>query len=219
MVESVVIKPDKEEKVKYYHVGGSVRDWLIKAQPHDFDFAVEAPSFAQMKLDLEKRGLSLYQCKEEFGIVRASTRDQLGHSFLVCSAFPLVTSAKCKSADFVLCRKDGLYRDHRHPDDIKVGTLKDDLQRRDFTVNAMAFDPVSNQLIDPFGGECDLKDKLLRCVGDTPTRMQEDALRMVRAIRFCVTKGFKMHADLHAFLLDTKNAQLLNVISPERLAV
>src|SRR5690606_38048660 len=98
-------------------------------------------------------------------------------------------------ADFVLARKDGMYKDGRRPSEVYPGTLFDDLARRDFTVNAMAY-TVDAQLIDPFGGLDDIRTMSLTGVGDATARFQEDALRVMRAIRFHVVKGFRLMPDV-----------------------
>ena len=195
----------------YYHVGGSVRDLLLNQKPKDFDVAVVADSFESMVADLKSKKCTIYQTKPEYFTVRANCQDA---TFLICKAFPKI---EVKSCDFVLCRKDGTYRDGRHPHDVSPGTLKEDLARRDFTVNAMAYDPSTDKLIDPFGGQTDLEARLLRCVGDTKTRLTEDPLRMIRAIRFIITKNFSLETKLEQFIKSQENTSLLEVISSERI--
>jgi hypothetical protein len=97
--------------------------------------------------------------------------------------------------DFVLCRKEGAYSDFRHPEKVEIGTILDDLARRDFTVNAIAKDMGTGQIIDPFDGRSDIEKKIIRCVGGTD-RLFEDPLRMLRAIRFSITKGFDVEDEI-----------------------
>jgi tRNA nucleotidyltransferase (CCA-adding enzyme) len=98
--------------------------------------------------------------------------------------------------DFVLCRKDGPYSDNRRPDHVEPGTLMDDLARRDFTVNAMALDK-DGKMIDPFGGQADIVSKTLRCVRSNPTEcFSEDPIRLLRAMRFVITKGFNLDPSI-----------------------
>jgi tRNA nucleotidyltransferase (CCA-adding enzyme) len=125
---------------------------------------------------LLERGHHIYLEKEEYGIIRS----RLGK----------------EDADHVLARRDGPYTDGRRPEWTEPGTLEDDLRRRDFTINALA-KAEDGSLIDLFGGVQDLKEKRLRAVGDPVARLEEDALRAFRAIRFAITKGFWIDPDLH----------------------
>ena len=103
----------------------------------------------------------------------------------------------------------------QHPDSVKyVSTIEEDLSRRDFTVNAMAYHP-SRGLIDPYGGQVDLKRKIIRCVGNPDRRFNEDALRMLRAYRFCAKLGFSMDETVKTSI-DT-NASLIQYVSIERI--
>ena len=103
----------------------------------------------------------------------------------------IVAVPHVSSADFVMCRKDGTYSDGRHPDSVEPGTVWDDLKRRDFTVNAMALD-MQGLLYDPFGGEEDCKNRVLRFVGNPEDRLEEDGMRVLRALRFVVTHNLSM---------------------------
>lgn len=124
--------------------------------------------------------------------------------------------ARTKVADFVMARKESSERVGRIPVSIEPGTLEDDLARRDFTVNAIARDPKSGKLIDPHGGLNDLRNEgLLRFVGDPFQRIEEDALRIVRAFRFLITKGFDCDEDTWAALTSNRAAELLDEVTPE----
>ena len=113
-------------------------------------------------------------------------------------------------------RTDGAYRDGRHPDEVQfVDDVDGDLARRDFTINAMAFDPTTNILRDPCKGLEDLRAGIIRAVGDANERFQEDALRIMRAIRFAVKFGFTIEDDTLQAMLDNKD--LLCNISKERI--
>lgn len=182
-------------EAKFYEVGGCVRDELLGIKSKDIDFSVEADSFEAMKAAITARGIEIKVEKPEFVTVRG-----------VCP--------KLGGVDYVLCRKDGAYSDGRRPDNIERGTLADDLARRDFTVNAMA-KAEDGSIVDLFGGRKDLADMLLRCVGDTEKRMREDSLRMLRALRFSIMKGFGIAPELQEFIL--ANADLLGNVSIERI--
>ena len=160
---------------KFYIVGGYVRDKLMGVKSKDIDYSVEAESYGAMRQAVLDRGCKIFVEKEEFLTIRA--RDpRLG------------------AVDFVLCRKDGEYQDGRRPERVEVGSLHDDLARRDFTVNAIAMDDNGN-IIDPFNGREDLGDQVIRCVGDPHKRFSEDYLRILRAIRFSVTKRFSIEQE------------------------
>jgi tRNA nucleotidyltransferase (CCA-adding enzyme) len=166
--------------VRIFQVGGSVRDQLLGESSKDIDYAVEAPSYEMMKQFIEQTG-KIYLETPQYFTIRAHV-DGLG------------------DADFVLCRKDGQYLDGRRPETVEVGTLLDDLARRDFTVNAIAIDMVSGDYIDPFQGRMDLAIRRLRCVGKAEDRFSEDALRMLRALRFAITKSMVIDDEIDVAL-------------------
>jgi tRNA nucleotidyltransferase (CCA-adding enzyme) len=176
--------------IKAYQVGGCVRDSLLGVQSKDIDYAVEAPSYEAMVEWIKERG-KIFLESPQFWTVRAH----------------LVGG---QPADYVLCRKDGLYSDGRRPDSVEPGTLLDDLARRDFTVNAMALDEETQTIIDPYDGQKDLKKMFLRCVGQTEDRFREDALRMLRALRFSLTRGFCLSFDIIRAL---ENKELCDLLS------
>ncbi len=97
-------------------------------------------------------------------------------------------------ADFVLCRKESHYEDGRHPSQVSIGSLYDDMSRRDATVNALAQDEEGN-IIDYFGGLNDLNNRILRAVGDPMERFREDRLRILRFLRFSITKDFRIEPN------------------------
>lgn len=165
---------------KMFLVGGAVRDQLLGLKPKDLDYTVVANSFEEMtEWLMREKQAEIFLEKEEYGTVRARIPGDL-------------------AADFVLARKDGYYTDGRRPDRTEPGTLLDDLRRRDFTVNAIARDE-DGVLIDPFGGQLDLEKMLLRTVRAPQDTFSEDALRLYRAVRFLITKDFRLTAEtLHA---------------------
>jgi len=170
------------EEWDVYEVGGFVRDHYLGVESKDIDFAVQGPkSLEGLRTRLIDMGFDVFKVDEA--------------TFTVRARFPRFPKNSNRydglAADFVLCRREGPYSDGRHPDWVKIGTIYDDLARRDFTVNAIAR-PVgleSNPL-DPHGGLIDIKSRTLRFVGDPQERIVEDALRVVRGLRFMVTKDF-----------------------------
>lgn len=150
-----------------YLVGGCVRDLLLNREPKDWDVATDAKPEEILKLFPD----SVYE--NNFGTVGV----KVSHRIVEVTTF----------------RKEGKYTDKRHPDEIKFAkTIEEDLARRDFTVNAMALDLKSQipNIIDPYDGQKDLKKKLIRTVGSPDERFGEDALRLMRAVRFAVELGF-----------------------------
>jgi tRNA nucleotidyltransferase (CCA-adding enzyme) len=185
---------------KIYQVGGSLRDELIdpSIKAKDLDFAVEAGSFDEMRQVILNRGGVIFLETEIYLTIRAKVPD------LGC-------------ADYVLCRKDGAYSDNRRPDSVSVGTIYDDLARRDLSINAIAKNASTGEIIDPHNGRKDIENRLLRCVGDPVDRFTEDSLRLLRLIRFSITKGFQIEKETEDCLYDGKIISLLKNVSSERI--
>lgn len=181
--------------VVMYEVGGAVRDSFLSKQSSDIDYAVEAPSFDAMRKHVLDLGATIFVEHPQFVTIRAKLHTQ--------------------TADFTLCRKEGEYYDNRHPSSCEPGSIMDDLARRDFTMNAIARNFHNGGIIDPYNGVSDIKNKLIKCVGDPNKRFQEDALRILRALRFSITLGFEIHRSTwNAICL---NFELLKNISSERI--
>ena len=185
---------DRLEEYGYeaYFVGGFVRDRLLNKPIKDIDIATSAMPDAVLKL---------FKRAEPTGL-------QHGTVTVILEGTPFeVTTFRSESG----------YTDHRRPDQVAFITdLREDLSRRDFTINAMALDR-SMQLIDPFGGELDLLAKLLRCVGDARERFDEDALRMLRCIRFAAEYCLEIEqATWDAILL---HQQAIRNVATERVRV
>lgn len=164
--------------LKIYQVGGSVRDMILGVPSKDIDYAVEASSYDEMREYILSRG-KIYLETPQYFTIRAHV-EKLG------------------DADFVLCRKDGAYYDGRRPDSVEVGTLADDLARRDFTMNAIAIDMGNGLVIDPYGGRKDIENGFISCVGLASDRFKEDALRMLRALRFSITKNMQIDLSVRS---------------------
>lgn len=201
----------------FFEVGGAVRDRFLGVDSKDVDFSCVAQdpeefgtaqdAFQALSFFLEDRGFKVFLSQPEFFTIRAQV--PVNHEL----------QERTNVADFVLARKDGPSSDGRRPDWVKAGTLMDDLSRRDFTVNAMAFG-THGELFDPFNGQQDLNDRVLRFVGNPMDRLHEDGLRAVRALRFSVTKGMILDPETEnvfdSFSInDWKN--LLRNVSTERV--
>lgn len=149
-----------------YLVGGCVREMLRGKAPSDYDMTSDAPPQEVLRL---------------FGERAHPTGLQHGTVTVVSGGLPI---------ELTTMRRDGAYKDNRHPDSVTFGTsIEEDLARRDFTVNAIALSP-NGTLVDPYGGQKDLNAKILRCVGEPKRRFEEDALRILRLVRFCSVLGF-----------------------------
>lgn len=176
-----------------YLVGGPVRDLLLQREIHDWDFTTEAQPEEILKVIPE----GFYNNK--FGTVGLST--DLG------------------ILEITTMRKEGDYKDHRHPSVVGwTNNIEEDLARRDFTINAMALkieEDQNNQLIDPFDGKKDLDQKLVKAVGDPNNRFQEDALRIMRAVRFSSQLNFQI--EQNTFYALKENKELLREIAWERI--
>ena len=171
---STIVLP---EKVKYlidtimeagyeaYAVGGCIRDSILGRKPNDWDITTSA-SPQQIK--------SLFKRTIDTGLQHGTVTVLLEQE-----GFEVTTY-----------RVDGKYEDGRHPSSVTYTVdLKEDLKRRDFTINAIAYNDREG-LVDAFGGVKDIEDKVIRCVGDPRERFQEDALRMMRAVRFSAQLGY-----------------------------
>ena len=174
-------------------VGGCVRDLLLGRTPGDYDITTAA-------LPEETEGVFAGEQLIETGL-------RHGTVTVVLEGCPL---------EITTYRVDGTYADARHPDQVTfTRSLREDAARRDFTVNAMAYHP-DRGLWDGFGGRADLEKGILRCVGDPETRFREDALRILRAVRFASVLGFTLEpATAEAA---RRTAPLLGQIAPERLS-
>lgn len=173
-----------------YLVGGCVRDFLLGKQPKDYDIATSARP---------EQVLKLFDHTAQTGIAH-------GTVLVIEDGMPI---------EVTTFRKDGEYEDHRHPKEVEfVDDLLEDLKRRDFTINAMAWNPKTG-LVDPFNGKKDLDDKIIRAVGDPEKRFEEDALRMIRAWRFAARLGFEIEKDTKKAIKDKE--RLIDDVAVERI--
>jgi tRNA nucleotidyltransferase (CCA-adding enzyme) len=173
-------------------VGGCVRDSLLGSVPEDWDICTSA---------LPEETVSCFSdCRTiPTGLKHGTVTVLWGARRLEITTF----------------RSDGTYSDHRRPDSVRFGaSLEEDLARRDLTVNAMALER-DGRVVDPFGGLMDLRRGLLRCVGDPETRYREDALRILRTLRFASRLGFRPEPETLAAALRCRS--LLDSIAPERI--
>lgn len=175
-----------------YLVGGCVRDRCMGCPPHDYDVTTSARPEELLVIFREHR---VIETGLQHGTVTVLTADG--------------------PVEVTTYRQDGTYSDHRHPDGVTfTRSLREDLARRDFTVNAMAMDAAGN-MVDPFGGRTDLAAGLIRCVGEADRRFEEDALRILRGLRFAARLGFALEPETAAAMHRKK--ELLREIAQERI--
>jgi len=172
-------------------VGGCVRDLRLGREPVDWDVTTSA---------LPEETMAVFgRCAVPTGLKHGT----------------VTVRTEGQPVEVTTFRKDGTYRDHRRPETVTfTDSLEEDLRRRDFTVNAMALD-LRGTFQDPFGGLEDLERGLLRCVGEPDRRFGEDALRILRGLRFSACLGFTPEAETAASI--RKNRELLRDIAPERI--
>lgn len=179
----------KKNNFQIYIVGGAVRDLLMKSKVSDWDFTTDASPEEILKLFPE----GFYDNK--FGTVGISS--DLG------------------VLEITTMRKEGIYKDYRHPINVSwTDKIEEDLARRDFTVNAIALS-LDDKIIDPFQGENDIKNKIIKAVGDPNQRFKEDALRLMRAIRIATELEFEI--DPKTFAAIKENAYLIKEVANERV--
>ena len=173
-----------------YFAGGCVRDNLLGKEPKDYDIATAATPTQVQSLFPKSDAIG-----EHFGVILVKEKP---------AAFEIATF-----------RNDGSYKDGRHPESVTFSSPEEDAQRRDFTVNGLFQHPQTGEIIDFVGGQADLQSKVLRAIGDPVKRFQEDALRLLRAIRFATVLNFEIEPSTWTAIED--NAHLLEKISTERI--
>ncbi len=212
-----------------YLVGGCVRDLVLGKEPKDWDVTTNATPEQIIELfektvyennfgtvgvcvplvTLNKAGVTYETIRPDV------SRDTPGGSISHDLPADEVGTQEYSIIEVTPYRLEAEYSDFRHPDEVKFSeNLEDDLKRRDFTVNAMVMD-TSGSITDMFGGITDIKDKMLRTVGNPDERFTEDALRMLRAVRFAVQLGFSVSHETSESII--KNADLIKNISKERI--
>ena len=185
-----------------FMVGGCVRDLIMGVKPKDFDITTNATPEEIIKLFPK----TFYE--NDYGTVGVVTcGEDLG---TVCS------DVTAKIVEVTPYRIESTYKDNRHPDSVVWSkNIEDDLQRRDFTMNAIAYNPVTGETVDPFDGILDIQRKVIRAVGDPDARFKEDGLRLMRAIRFMSQLDFDIEIVTRESI--EKNSQLIKNISHERV--
>ena len=185
-----VVNTLNENGFEAFVVGGAVRDAMLGQNPDDWDVTTNAPA---------QKTKECFHRHFDTGIKHGT----------------ITVLMDKKPVEVTTYRIDGEYKDNRRPESVAfTADIKEDLKRRDFTINSMAYNDQVG-LMDLYGGAEDLKNKIIRCVGDADTRFNEDALRIMRAIRFAARLGFDIEEK--TFESIKKNRYLLKNISAERI--
>ena len=202
---SNIIQTLRQQGFQAYLVGGCVRDLLLKREPADYDVATSATPAQVMEIFPET-----YAVGAQFGVVlvplpedqRVGTNESM--------------SPKTQAVEVATFRSDLGYSDGRRPDEVRFSQdPREDVARRDFTINGMMLDPVSGEVLDFVGGRKDLADGVVRAIGDPERRFAEDKLRMLRAVRFAARFEYAVEAETMAAI--QRLAGEIQVVSRERV--
>ncbi|MPZ77633.1 MAG: HD domain-containing protein [Deltaproteobacteria bacterium] len=185
-----IVKRLREQGYESYLAGGCVRDFLLNKTPQDYDIATNA-----RPEEIQRIFPYTIPVGAQFGVLLVVID---GHPFEVATF-----------------RFDGPYLDGRRPSHVRYGTLREDIARRDFTINGMIYDPIDNRIIDLVDGKKDLERRCIRAIGNPSQRFEEDRLRMVRAIRFAASLNFKIESA--TFEAIKQSAARVTQISWERI--
>src|SRR6185312_6460529 len=169
----VVLKRLRDAGYVAYFAGGCVRDLLLGIEPKDFDVATDAPPDRVRQIFRNAQAVGA-----AFGVILV----RQGGSQIEVATF----------------RAEAGYDDGRHPTVVRFTTAQNDAQRRDFTINGLFYDPVTEEVIDYVGGQEDIKARTVRAIGEAAARFDEDSLRLLRAVRFSARLGFKIDSTTAA---------------------
>jgi len=209
-----------------YLVGGCVRDMILGREPKDWDVTTNAVPEEIMSLFprtfYENTFGTVGVVVNEENTVTRETPNEVSRETTKSTkngeieTFETVSPKELSIIEVTPYRLEAEYSDSRHPDTVTFSkTLEDDLKRRDFTINALAFDPSKGEIVDLYKGQKDLSDKVIRAVGDPKERFSEDALRILRAVRFATELGFHVEQETEIALKEL--APNLQKISAERI--
>ena len=190
-----VVRQLREAGHVAYWAGGCVRDGLLERLPKDYDVATSATPDEIRNVFGHRRTLAIGAA---FGVITVLGKKEQG---------------QIEVATF---RQDAAYSDGRHPDSVRFSTPEHDAQRRDFTINGLFYDPLEERVIDFVGGQEDLQAGILRAIGDADARIDEDKLRMLRAVRFAAT--YELTIEPGTLAAVQRHADELRIVSAERIA-
>ena len=190
-IATEIVRRLRAEGFPAYLVGGCVRDLLMGRAPRDYDVTTAATPDQVLKIFPDALTVGA-----QFGVV--------------------IVPHDAGNVEIATFRSDGIYADGRHPSEVRYArTPQEDVQRRDFTINGLLYDPLSDQVLDYVGGQADIRARRLRTIGDPIDRLSEDRLRMLRAVRFTVRLGFKL--DPAALAAIRQLAPQIHAVSAERV--
>ena len=197
-----IIRTLREKGHQAYLVGGCVRDLLLGREPADYDLTTDATPDEVMRIFPET-----YSVGAQFGVVLVP----LPETDVASSA-----STRAGAVEVATFRSDIGYSDGRHPDQVRFSKEpEEDVQRRDFTINGLLLDPLTNQVLDFVGGRKDLEAGIIRTIGDPERRFAEDKLRMLRAVRFAARFGYAIEPE--TFRAIQELASQIHQVSRERI--
>lgn len=202
-----IVRTLRERGYQAYLAGGCVRDLLLGREPADFDVATDATPRQVMQIFPQT-----FAVGEQFGVVLVphSERGETG-------AFARPAERSQGAVEVATFRSDVGYSDGRHPDEVRFSQdPREDVQRRDFTINGMMLDPTTNEVLDFVGGRDDLKAGIIRAIGNPERRFAEDKLRMLRAVRFATR--FEYTIDPSTMVAIQKLAPEIHQVSCERVS-
>jgi len=185
-----IVRTLKKEGFTAYWVGGCVRNKIMNLPSDDIDIATDAPPTEIIRLF--RRTISV---GAKFGVV--------------------IVMEKESRTEVATFRSDGIYLDNRHPSEVRFSDAPSDAKRRDFTINALFWDPISGEILDYVRGRKDIEDRVIRAIGKAEDRFLEDALRLIRAIRFAARFAFRIEKKTWDAL--RKNSSLIRAVSSERI--
>lgn len=185
-----IVKTLLDKGFQAYFAGGCVRDRLRGVEPKDFDIATSA-----LPEDIQKLFSKTVPVGVAFGVI--------------------LVIEESVSFEIATFRKEGGYKDGRHPTEVAFTTVEEDAKRRDFTVNGLYFDTGADKVIDLVGGEKDIQKRIIRTIGDPTARFLEDHLRLLRAVRFAVQLGFEIEKATWETVC--KHAEKIKTVSQERI--
>ncbi|MEX2411437.1 MAG: HD domain-containing protein [Candidatus Paceibacterota bacterium] len=192
-----IVEKFENKGFEAYPVGGCVRDIVAGETPEDWDITTNAKPDEIIEIFPD----SVYE--NDFGTVAIKTESE---------------DETLKIIEVTTFRTERGYSDNRRPDKVEfTDKVEEDLARRDFTINALALDIKTKEFIDPYEGERDLSNKIVKTVGSPDERFQEDALRLIRAVRFAIKLGFKLEEQTKKSIL--KNSELIKTVAVERIRV
>ncbi len=185
-----IVRRLRDAGYESYLAGGCVRDMLLNKEPQDYDITTSAKP-----ADISRIFADTVPVGAQFGVMLV-----------------VIDGAPFEVASF---RHDGPYLDGRHPSHVRYGNLREDVLRRDFTINGMVYDPLENRVVDLVEGRKDLEARIVRAIGDPRARFGEDRLRLIRAVRFAASLGFTIEKNTLAAIAEL--APTVTLISWERI--